>query len=371
MFLRAGLAVGAAGIGGGVGVVPNALASIPESVPKGPIRLSSNENPLGLAPAARRAVLDAMGEANRYPGERRAGLLEALAELHNVATENVVLGNGSTEVLQMAVQAFYEPGARLVLAEPTYEDVPWYAQPYPFVLEKVPLDTNHAHDLERMKEIADTAPARALVYLCNPNNPTGTLTSSADIDAWIEMAPENVFFLVDEAYYDYCQAPGYRSCLRWIGQRPNLLVVRTFSKIYGMAGMRLGYGIAHPRTAKRLREYIGRNNANQLALAAALASLGDAGLVSRSLQANRRGVEVLHGCLDELGLAHLPSHTNFVMHRINGDLETYQKHMLEAGIRVGRAFPPMLDYNRLSIGLPEEMERFAETLRVFRSKGWV
>lgn len=370
-FLRAGLALGAAGIGGGVGLAPRTLASIPKAAPEGPIRLSSNENPLGLAPAARRALLEAMDEANRYPGVRRARLIEALAELHGVAAESIVLGNGSTEVLQMAVQAFYEQGARLILAEPTYEDVPWYAQPYPYVLVRVPLDENHAHDLERMKQAADASPGRALVYLCNPNNPTGTLTASADIDAWIEVASENVFFLVDEAYYDYCQDSGYRSSLRWIAQRPNLLVVRTFSKIYGMAGMRLGYGIAHPRTADRLREFIGRNNANQLALAAALASLGDAELVSRSIEANRRGMEILHGCLDELGLSYLPSHTNFVMHRINGDLETYQKRMLESGIRVGRAFPPMLEYNRLSIGLPEEMGRFAETLRAFRGKGWV
>ncbi len=271
----------------------------------------------------------------------------------------------------MAVQAFYEPGARLILAEPTYEDVPWYAQPFPYELVRVPLTGSHAHDLQRMKEAADAAPGRALVYLCNPNNPTGTLTSSAAIDAWIETAPEEVFFLVDEAYFDYCEAPGYWSCLKWIAERPNLLVARTFSKIYGMAGMRLGYGIAHPHTAGRLREYIGRNNANQLALAAALASLQDADLVSRSLEANRQGVRVLHECLDELGLEYLPSHTNFVMHRINGDLETYRKRMLESGFRVGRAFPPMLDYNRLSIGLPEEMERFADTLRDFRRKGWV
>jgi len=366
-FLRAGLALGAAGLGGGVGLLPQSAGATLKPASGGPIRLSSNENPLGLAPGARRAVIEAIEEANRYPGARRAQLIEALAQRHGVAVDNIVPGNGSTEVLQMAVQAFYEPGARLILAEPTYEDVPWYAQPYPYELVKVPLTQRHAHDLGRMREAAAAAPTRALIYLCNPNNPTGTLTSSAEIDAWIETASDDVFFLVDEAYFDYCEDPGYWSCLKWIDSRPNLLVVRTFSKIYGMAGMRLGYGIAHPDTAGRLRQYIGRNNANQLALAAALASLEDAELVSRSLEANRQGVRVLHECLHELGLEYLPSHTNFVMHRITGDLETYQKRMLESGIRVGRAFPPMLEYNRLSIGLPQEMERFADTLRGFRA----
>jgi histidinol-phosphate aminotransferase len=138
-----------------------------------------------------------------------------------------------------------------------------------------------------------------------------------------------------------------------------------------MAGMRLGYAIAHQDTADRLREFIGRNNANQLALAAAIASLADVELIGRSRAANSRGKRILHDCLDELGLEHLPSHTNFVMHRIPGDLEIYQRRMAEAGARVGRKFPPMLEYNRLSIGLPEEMERFAEILRSFRTKGWV
>jgi histidinol-phosphate aminotransferase len=135
--------------------------------------------------------------------------------------------------------------------------------------------------------------------------------------------------------------------------------------------MRLGYAIAHKDTADRLREFIGRNNANQLALAAALASLADKDLIQRSRKANSHGMRILHECLDELGLKHLPSHTNFVMHRIPGELGVYQKRMAESEVRVGRKFPPMLEYNRLSIGLPEEMERFAETLRGFRKKGWV
>jgi histidinol-phosphate aminotransferase len=288
-----------------------------------------------------------------------------------VKEENIVLGCGSTEVLQMAVQALSTPDARLVLAEPTFEDVPWYCQPFTYKLEKVPLDGRFAHDLGRMKERAAAAPGRVVVYVCNPNNPTGTLTPSADVDAWIESAPENTHFLVDEAYYEYCQDPGYWTSVKWIAERRNVIVTRSFSKIYAMAGMRLGYGIAHPETADLLRSYIGRNNANHLALVAALASLRDSELIERSRRANAEGKRILQECLDELGLLYLPSHTNFVLHRISGDLRTYRERMREHDVFVGRPFPPMLEYNRLSIGSPEEMERFTQVLREFRGKGWV
>jgi histidinol-phosphate aminotransferase len=369
-FLRAGLAIGAAGAAGSYGLLPEIAQAIPSEA-DGVLRLNSNENPLGVAPVGRRAIIEAIEEANRYPRERRGELVAALAKRHGVEPANVVLGNGSTEVLQMAVQAYATPDARLVLANPTYEDVPWYAQPFTFQLEKVPLDGRFAHDLGRMRQQAESGIQRALVYLCNPNNPTGTLTPSSEIDAWIESARDDVYFLVDEAYYEYCEDPAYWSCIKWIGDRPNVIVSRSFSKIYGMAGMRLGYAVAHRDTADRLREFIGRNNANQLALAAAIASLADTELIQRSRQANSQGKRILHDCLAELDLEYLPSHTNFVMHRIPGDLEVYQERMAEAGARVGRKFPPMLEYNRLSIGLPEEMERFTDILRGFRKKGWV
>ncbi|UCC48761.1 MAG: aminotransferase class I/II-fold pyridoxal phosphate-dependent enzyme, partial [Gemmatimonadota bacterium] len=222
-FLRTGLALGAASVGGGIGLLPDlATALTPRTA--GTLRLDSNENPLGLAPAARRAVIDGIGEANRYPGEARAEMIDALAGMHGLTPENIVLGCGSTEVLQMAVQALATPDARLVLAEPTYEDVPWYCEPFTYRLERVPLDARFAHDIGRMQEHVNTASGRVLVYVCNPNNPTGTLTPSAAIDAWIESAPEHVYFLVDEAYYHYCEDPGYWSCMKWIGDRPNVIV---------------------------------------------------------------------------------------------------------------------------------------------------
>ena len=369
-FLRTGLALGIAGAaGGGTALLPEPAWAGPQSS-DGTLRLNSNENALGLAPAARSAIIDGLGDANRYPRDNRIRMIETLAEVHGVESQNIVLGCGSTEILQMSVQALFEPGATLVLADPTFEDVPSYAEPFAYDVVKVPLDGRYAHDIGRMRETAQSARGRSLVYVCNPNNPTGTLTPSAEVDAWIEAAPENVYFLVDEAYFEYCEDPGYWSCTKFI-DRPNVIVARTFSKIYAMAGIRLGYAVAHVEAADMLRQFIAKTNANELVLVAAYAALHDDELVPRSLATNSEAKAILYERLNELELEYLPSQTNFVMHRINGELDTYRERMLEADVKVGRPFPPMLSYNRLSLGLPEEMSRFAEILGEFRSKGWV
>ena len=368
-FLRTSIAAGLVGAGG-TALAPRLLDAAPHRRPRGPIRLSSNENPLGISPLARQAIIDQMGDANRYP-RGRGELIEALTTKHGMPAETFVIGAGSTEVLKMAVQALAAPSGTLVLAYPTYEDAPWYAGPFDIRQEEVPLLPDGAHDLERMQEAATAAHGTVLVYLCNPNNPTGTLTPSADVDAWIESAPENTYFLVDEAYYDYVRDTRYWSALKWVPDRPNVIVARTFSKVYGMAGIRLGYAITHPDTAARVRRLRVRNNANHFAIVAGLASLRDPDFVRQSLDVNERGKAILYRCLDELGLAYVPSHTNFVMHRISGELQAYSRRMREMGIWVGRPFPPMLDHCRLSIGTPAEMEAFAEVLRSFRQEGWV
>jgi histidinol-phosphate aminotransferase len=192
-----------------------------------------------------------------------------------------------------------------------------------------------------------------------------------DVEAWIRRAPENVHFLVDEAYFEFVDSRDYRSLDQLALRNPNVVVARTFSKVYGMAGLRLGYAIAHPETAKSLQAFAAGTNCNHLVLVAGLAALGDKGWVEKSVSSNAQSRQVACGVLEELGLDYLPSHTNFIMHRISGDLQQYITRMADAGIRVGRPFPPMTEYNRCSFGLPEEQQQWAETLRDFRSKGWV
>lgn len=374
-FIRTGTISGLVAGTGALGASANpvsALVGAPgRRTTNGAVRLNSNENPLGISPAAREAVVEAITIANRYPSDQLAELVARLASAHEVAENQVVVGTGSAEVLQMVVQAYAAPRAKLVMADPTYEAVTNYQRTEAYELVKVPLTANYEHDLDRMREAAESSGHPALVYLCNPNNPTATITPSAAIDAWIADAPEHVFFLSDEAYIEYVEDDRMWSSLPWIHEKRNVVVVKTFSKIYGMAGLRLGYGIAHPDTAARLTDFASRNNANQIAIAAAGASFRDQQLITKSREVNQQSREMVEATLDELGLERMPTQANFLMHRINGDLATYRGRMAEAGFLVGRDFPPKLDWNRLSFGLPEDMGRFCETLRDFRKKGWI
>ncbi len=335
------------------------------------LRLSSNEGPLGLCEAAKQAAIDHVDYGSQYPGQWRHELSERLADKHRVTLENVIVGAGSTEVLQVAVRSMTAPDRPLILAHPTFTEIPSYQETLSCQMLQVPLDHRHAHDIERMHALVESHGNKAVVYICNPNNPTGTLTPSAEIDHWIQEAPAEVFFIVDEAYHDFVEDPAYSSALKWIEDRPNVIVVRTFSKIFGMAGLRVGYGIAHPRTAADLSRFISYESNSVVSLAAGIASLKDSGHIERTKSVNKESKRLVHEVLDELGLEYLPSHTNFLMHKINGDLETYILRFLERGIAVGPPFPPMMDYNRVSFSTPDRMVRWAETIKDFRARGWV
>jgi histidinol-phosphate aminotransferase len=333
------------------------------------IRLSSNENPLGLSPKAKEALIEAIVDANRYPGGYRQPLIEELARYIGVNTNNITLGFGSTEILQVATQTFQGPNTPLIIAQPTFEDISDYQDTMPFEVEAIPLMADLQHDIGRMREASMRRPS--VVYFCNPNNPTGTITNAADIDSWIEDAPETTTFLMDEAYLEYVTDDTFWPALKWIEDKPNVVVIRTFSKIFAMAGLRLGYGVSHPTTARRLNEHTVQNSPNVLAAAAGIASMKDEGLVERSIAMNEESKAITLQTLDELGLESIPTNANFLMHRINGDLGEYRDRMAAEGLLVGRNFPPMLDYNRLSFGLPNEMDRWASTIKDFRRKGWI
>ncbi len=336
------------------------------------LRLNHNANPLGIPPGARTAILGAMEEVPHYPGPERETLIERLAELHNVGADQVVLGSGSTEVIRMAVQAHASPQGRILQANPTYENAMQYARPFPYRIEQVSLTSDFAHDIEHMQQLTQGSREPTVVYICNPNNPTGTLTPSAQLDEWFSSAPDNLFFIVDEAYYPFVEDASYWSAEKWANERSNVLVTRTFSKLYGIAGLRIGYGICAAETASRLLPYANRSNPNTLAVVGATAALEEEGWQERSLRVWAECKELVTACLDELGLDYFPSHTAFLFHQIRGDQAQYIRRMEEHNILVGRPFPPLLLYNRLSLSaMPDELDRFADTLRMFRSRGWV
>jgi histidinol-phosphate aminotransferase len=216
----------------------------------------------------------------------------------------------------------------------------------------------------------ESAPV-TLVYICQPNNPTGALTPAAELDRWIEEADEsNTFFVIDEAYHHYVKDPAYKSADHWTHTKRNVIVARTFSKIYAMAGLRLGYGVAHPDPAAKLRALFG-GGTSQLTAAAAIASMEDTGWEPESVRLNDEAKRITMAGLDALGIEYIPTECNFFMHKISTDLQTHSNRMREQGILVGRAFPPMTQWNRVTFGLPEHMTYFVDTLKNFRTEGWI
>ena len=353
---------------------PELVRARKRAVGNSPVRLTSNENRMGLPPEVRAALLDAFSDSHIYPDDSSLHLTRALARRHGVEPDAIVHSHGSTDLLRMVVSAHALEARllRIALAEPTFEHLVEYARPFRPQLFRLPLTSKGwAHDLPGMEEALATEEGPALIYICNPNNPTGTLTPSAQIEEWIRRAPKDHLFVVDEAYFEYVEDPSHRSLDQWAGERPNVVVLRTFSKVYGMAGVRVGYAVAHPDTAARLRWFRSERGANHLGNMGALAALAHPEIISRALAANRASKNVVYGVLDELGLEYMESHTNFVMHQVNGPAERYVERMEEAGFLVGRPFPSFPTHNRISLGTPAEMRSWAEALRQFRREGWV
>jgi histidinol-phosphate aminotransferase len=261
----------------------------------------------------------------------------------------------------MADAAFLGPEKKVVVSEPTFEAVLNYARVTHAEPVKVPQTSDFRHDLPRM---AEAAGGRAgLVYVCNPNNPTGTIVTRGEVKAFLARLPESVTVLVDEAYHHFVEDERYASAFEWVGERPNLVVVRTFSKIYGMAGMRLGYAVASREKAQAMRAYACWSNANGLALAAALASLDDDQHVPRQRRLFAETRAWLTREMEKDGRRVIPSHTNFMMIDVGGDVAPIVQAFRQQGVLVGRRFPSMSNWLRVSIGTAEEMRAFVEALR--------
>jgi len=341
--------------GAALAAFPSLLARTPTAAP---ILLNSNENPYGPSPAAMSAIQDCMGQIFRYPDDPEISLAETIAASHGVTTSEVLLANGSSDVLRLA--AFLASGKKIVTANPTFESLWHHARGSEIV--KVPLDAAYAHDLPKMLEAAKDA---ALVYICNPNNPTATITPRAAIRAFLDAVSPSTTVLVDEAYHHYATSRDYESVAPLIRTKPNLIVARTFSKIYALAGLRCGYALAQKAMIERLAAHQAFNVMNLFALVAARASLEDTEHVAKSRQKNSDTREWLIGELKRDGYQTLPSEANFVMIDVRSEVKPMIAAMRERGVRVGRLFPAMPAHMRLTIGLPEEMRRFVEVFKAF------
>jgi histidinol-phosphate aminotransferase len=339
----------------------NPAAHPAASVQSARILLNFNENPYGPTPHALEALSACGHAAARYPDAAHEQVRDALAAMHGVKRENIVLGCGSTEILRAADMAFLGSGQDLIVAEPTFESVLKYARVTRATPMKIPLTPDHRHDLPKIA--AACTSKTGLVYVCNPNNPTGTIVTRGELADFIPRVPSTALILVDEAYFHFAENPQFASVIDWIGKHPNLLVARTFSKIYGMAGMRLGYAIGSKETIAAMKAHILEDNGNAAVLAAALASIADKEHVAdcrTRINATRRW---LAGELAKDGRPFIPSEANFMMIDMGTDVEPVIEQFKARNILVGRRFPSMNNFLRVTIGTQPEMEAFVAMLR--------
>jgi histidinol-phosphate aminotransferase len=359
------LGVGAAGVLLRPVLVPSlAAGDAPPQPRRGPVRLSANENPYGPSPAVAAAIAEAAGRVARYPDAEAEALQEEVARLHGVAAEQVLLGNGSSQLLRLAAAAAVGEGARVVMADPTFEALGRYARAEGGVVVTAPLTAELAHDLAAMRATLAADGGAALVYLCNPNNPTGTATSPAAVAEFVRAVPGEVMMLIDEAYHHYADGgAGYASALPLVAAHPNVIVARTFSKIHGLAGLRCGYAIGQAPAIERLRAQQPWDSVNVLAAVAARAALADAEHVARSRHGNDQVRAWTAERLAAAGYRVVPSLANFFMVDLRRDVGPVIAALRAQGVHVGRRFPALPNHLRVTVGTGEEMAVFLDALR--------
>jgi histidinol-phosphate aminotransferase len=326
----------------------------------GIVRLSANENPYGPSPKAFQAITDSFDLACRYPDEHNNLLIDRLAKLNGVNHDQILLGDGSGEILKLCAETFTgSQNGNLVAADPTFEAILNNATANRAEVVKVPLTSTYAHDLPKMLSSAKGG----LIYVCNPNNPTASITPKEELRDFIAKTPPRTMILVDEAYFHYADSPSYDSVIALVKDHPNLIVSRTFSKIYGMAGLRCGYCVAQKETIDRLRGNQMWDSVNCMALAAAIASLDDPDHVPNGQRLNHEAKTFVTSELVKMGYEQIPSQANFIMFDCKRPVAPLIQAMKEHKVHVGRLFPAFPNHMRLTIGKKTEMESFVSAFK--------
>ena len=323
------------------------------------IKLASNENPLGPSPLALDAMRQRLAQLHLYPDGDCFYLKRALMAKLNVASDNLIFGNGSNEIIELAIRTFMRAGDEAVMARQAFVVYKLVVQAVGGISQEVPL-RNFTHDLEAIGAFINAR--TRIVFLANPNNPTGTIYRKAQWEAFLKQVPDEILIIVDEAYFEYVEAPDYPDSLDYHRQGKALLTLRTFSKLYGLAGVRIGYGIADKEIISLMHRVRQPFNVNAPAQWGALAALNDSEHVRRSLDNNRQGLGYLTAEFDKLGIEYVPSHANFILLRVGKGEDVFNR-LLALGIIVR----PMAGYQlpehlRVTIGTMDENRKFIDAL---------
>ncbi|WP_405280482.1 pyridoxal phosphate-dependent aminotransferase [Cobetia sp. Ld8] len=377
-----GAAIAGAALGQFLPGIPSALAK--ETAPaaavlkpsaKSPVRLNYNENALGMAPSAQRAAAASIPHSNRYPFAHLGKLQSLVATHHKVPSESILFTPGSSDAIRASVLAHATPDTQLVIPELTYGDGALYAGFYDLAIRKVPSSREDwSFKISDMKQAVADHSGPSIVYLVNPNNPTSTIISSDELEAWVNDSRDDTLFIIDEAYAEFVNDPAFRSADHLIaGGARNVLLLKTFSKIHAMAGLRVGYAVGDVDRLEHVSHYV-EDDAMTLSypgVMAATASMQSPEFLVHSKQSNDEARAIFTATFDELGWEYLPGQTNFVFHRISRPLKEFQTAMKERHVLIGRAFPPADGWCRMSLGTPEEMHYVAAVLREMKAKGIV
>jgi histidinol-phosphate aminotransferase len=323
------------------------------------VKLASNENPLGMSPKAQMAVEDAVGDIARYPDGNSFALRDVVAKKFNVAHNQIVFGNGSNDILELSARAFLYAGCEAIYSQHAFAVYPLVTQAVGATGVVIPAK-NYGHDLDGM--LKAITPKTRLIFIANPNNPTGTLLAKNSLKTFLQQVPADVLVVLDEAYDEYLNATDQSEAISWLAEFDNLIVSRTLSKAYGLAGLRVGFGLMHADVADMLNRVRQPFNVNSLAQVAAVASLNDDDFVARSYAANQAGMAQLTQGLQKLGLEYIPSFANFVSFKVSNAAQVNQQ-LLQNGVIVRPiANYEMPDYLRVSVGLFSENARFLAVL---------
>jgi histidinol-phosphate aminotransferase len=328
------------------------------------VKLASNENPLGMPESAKQAMLHAMAELARYPDSNGFDLKKAITSKYDVPADWITLGNGSNDILELSAHAFVQPGQSVVFSEYSFAVYPLATQAVGGRAIVVP-SKDFGHDLPAMAKAI--APDTKLVFIANPNNPTGTFVPGAEIEAFLKQVPPNVVVVLDQAYDEYLAPELQYDAVAWVRRYPNLIVSRTMSKAYGLAGLRIGFGIAQPAITDLLNRIRQPFNVNAMAQAAAVAALNDKAFLAQSAKVNADGYRQLTQAFEEMGLEYIPSYGNFILFKV-GDDDGAGARVNLALLKQGIIVRPVGNYGmpkylRVTIGLPEENNAFLAALK--------
>ncbi len=324
------------------------------------VLLNANENPYGPSERVRKILLNSFDEACRYPFRSLSGLVNMIALKEGVTKDHVVVTGGSTEGLKATGLIYGLDGGEIISADPTFQAMLSYAETFKAKVHRVPLDEKMGHDLPAMSDRINKN--TRLIFICNPNNPTGTLLNKSSLLDFCKSHDKKAVIFSDEAYYDFITEPEYPSMVELVKEGRNIIVSKTFSKVYGLAGLRVGYLIAKPEIARNLKSAV-MANTNILAIEAAKEALKDDEFYKYSILRNFEAKSLIYQYLDDLGLEYIKSHTNFVFFKTGRPIQTMINDMEKRNVLIGRPFPPLLNWARISTGRLEDMETFGKALK--------